>query len=150
MFLVDKSGKRQRKGTSPKNAEICPIVPGNCAIPCMAAGAMIQERVLRAEVRTLRRKSTLLAMAIFAADLLIYVALTWAAIAYRSWMLGTLAGAAIGMLFIVGHDACHGSFTASRRLNQWIGRIAFMPSFTPFRAWELGHNHTHHVYTNLK
>ena len=60
---------------------------------------MIQERELRAEVRTLRKKSTLLAMAIFAADLLIYVALTWAAIAYRSWMLGTLAGAAIGMLF---------------------------------------------------
>jgi omega-6 fatty acid desaturase (delta-12 desaturase) len=54
------------------------------------------------------------------------------------------------MLFIVGHDACHGSFTASRTLNAWIGRVAFLPSLTPFRTWELGHNQTHHVYTNLK
>jgi omega-6 fatty acid desaturase (delta-12 desaturase) len=54
------------------------------------------------------------------------------------------------MLFVVGHDACHGSFTTNRRLNAWIGRLAFLPSLTPYRAWELGHNQTHHVYTNLK
>src|SRR5947209_5002985 len=77
------------------------------AIPCMAAGA-VQERELRAEVRALRKKSTSLALAILAADLFLYGALTWGAIAYRSWILGTLAGAAIAMLFVVGHDACHG------------------------------------------
>src|ERR1700738_4314392 len=111
----------------------------------MAAGAIVQERELRAGVRALRKKSNGLALAIVAADVVIYVVLTWGAVAYQSWVLGTLAGAAIAMLFVVGHDACHGSFTASQRLNLWIGRIAFLPSLTPFRAWEFGHNQTHHV-----
>lgn len=54
------------------------------------------------------------------------------------------------MLFVVGHDACHGSFTSRRRWNACIGRLAFLPSLTPFSTWDLGHNRTHHVYTNLK
>jgi omega-6 fatty acid desaturase (delta-12 desaturase) len=35
-------------------------------------------------------------------------------------------------------------------LNKWIGRIAFLPSLTPFSLWELGHNLAHHGFTNLK
>src|SRR4029079_3508725 len=37
-----------------------------------------------------------------------------------------------------------------RSLNAAIGRIAFLPTLTPFSTWELSHNLTHHVYTNLK
>src|SRR5690348_2524314 len=102
----------------------------------------------------MRAKSVAVALTIFAIDVLVYVAATWFAITARSgygaFLAGSLAGVGIAMLFVVGHDACHGSFTPSRRLNWWIGRLAFLPSLTPFIGWEIGHNQTHHVYTNLK
>lgn len=56
----------------------------------------------------------------------------------------------IARLFVIGHDACHGSYTPSKTLNKWIGRIAFLPSLTPYSLWELGHNLAHHCFTNLK
>jgi omega-6 fatty acid desaturase (delta-12 desaturase) len=31
-----------------------------------------------------------------------------------------------------------------------LGRIAFLPSLTPFSLWDIGHNVVHHGYTNLK
>lgn len=102
----------------------------------------------------MRRKSTVLAAAIFLGDLAVYGAATWSAFTavrpLAALAFGTLQGVAIAMLFVVGHDACHGSYTPHRRLNGWIGRAAFLPSLTPFRAWDEGHNRTHHVYTNLK
>ena len=56
----------------------------------------------------------------------------------------------IARLFVIGHDACHGSYTPSKTLNKWIGRIAFLPSLTPYSLWEIGHNLAHHGFTNLK
>jgi acyl-lipid omega-6 desaturase (Delta-12 desaturase) len=56
----------------------------------------------------------------------------------------------IARLFVIGHDACHGSYTPSKVLNGWIGRIAFLPSLTPYSLWETGHNLAHHGFTNLK
>ncbi|MBK8019027.1 MAG: fatty acid desaturase [Betaproteobacteria bacterium] len=53
-------------------------------------------------------------------------------------------------LFILGHDACHQSLTAFRRLNGIIGRVAFLPTLTPFATWEFGHNVMHHGFTNLR
>jgi omega-6 fatty acid desaturase (delta-12 desaturase) len=31
-----------------------------------------------------------------------------------------------------------------------VGRVAFLPSYHPFSLWELSHNKTHHIYTNLR
>jgi omega-6 fatty acid desaturase (delta-12 desaturase) len=56
----------------------------------------------------------------------------------------------IARLFVIGHDACHGSYTPNKTLNKWIGRIAFLPSLTPYSLWEIGHNLAHHGFTNLK
>ena len=56
----------------------------------------------------------------------------------------------IARLFVIGHDACHGSYTPNKVLNKWIGRIAFLPSLTPYSLWEVGHNLAHHGFTNLK
>ena len=56
----------------------------------------------------------------------------------------------IARLFVIGHDACHGSYTPNKLLNKWIGRIAFLPSLTPYSLWEIGHNLAHHGFTNLK
>jgi acyl-lipid omega-6 desaturase (Delta-12 desaturase) len=57
---------------------------------------------------------------------------------------------AITRLFVLAHDACHGSFLARPALNGLVGRLGFLPSLTPFNLWQLGHNTLHHGYTNLK
>src|SRR6202789_3662656 len=56
----------------------------------------------------------------------------------------------VARLVVIGHDACHGSYTPNKTLNKWIGRIAFLPSLTPYSLWEIGHNLAHHGFTNLK
>lgn len=120
----------------------------------MTAEAPNDERTLRAALRDLRRKSTGVALTIVAADLALYAVCVYGALHtahdWRGWCFGLAEGVAIAMLFIVGHDACHGSFTPNRALNGVLGRLAFLPSLTPFRTWERGHNQTHHIYTNLK
>jgi acyl-lipid omega-6 desaturase (Delta-12 desaturase) len=60
------------------------------------------------------------------------------------------ASVAIARLFVIGHDACHGSYTRYDWLNKLVGRIAFLPSLTPFSLWDVGHNVAHHGFTNLK
>ncbi len=55
-----------------------------------------------------------------------------------------------GMLFIVGHDAGHQSFTSFRIINNLIVRIAFLPSLHSFSLWDLGHNKRHHKYNNVR
>jgi omega-6 fatty acid desaturase (delta-12 desaturase) len=110
------------------------------------------ESDLRRRLRPMRAKRTAFALTLFAADAVLYAAAVYMALhsGVAAWFWGALAGIATAMLSVVGHDACHGSFTASPALNRWIGSVAFLPSLTPFSAWELGHNQTHHVYTNLK
>jgi omega-6 fatty acid desaturase (delta-12 desaturase) len=66
-------------------------------------------------------------------------------------LLGTvLVTIAIVRLFILGHDACHQSLTDHAELNKVLGRIAFLPSLTPFALWRVGHNVVHHGFNNLK
>ena len=61
-----------------------------------------------------------------------------------------LITAGIVRLFLIGHDACHGSFFKSRLLNDIFGRVAFLPSMTAFSLWDVGHNVAHHGFNNLK
>jgi len=66
-------------------------------------------------------------------------------------LLGTfIVTAGIVRLFMVGHDACHGSFSGNKKLNAICGRIAFLPSMTAFSLWQVGHNTAHHGFNNLK
>ena len=81
-----------------------------------------------------------------------YAATLWIA-ATASWYAAAVAaianGVTMGILFVVGHDACHGSLSRSRTVNLLAGRLAFLPTLTPLSAWRLGHNKLHHGYTNL-
>lgn len=61
-----------------------------------------------------------------------------------------LITAGIVRLFLIGHDACHGSFFKSQLLNDIFGRVAFLPSMTAFSLWDVGHNVAHHGFNNLK
>lgn len=84
----------------------------------------------------------------------IYGAVWYAALVTESlwWkaLLGVLTGQAIGSLFVVGHDAAHGSLTAHPKLDRYIAMLAFLPSLHPVCTWEIEHNAMHHYRTNLK
>jgi len=56
----------------------------------------------------------------------------------------------VGLLFVIGHDACHQSFTSVRRLNDVIGRIAFFPALTSYSLWDHEHNRRHHRLNNVR
>ncbi|MFK7982271.1 MAG: fatty acid desaturase [Saprospiraceae bacterium] len=91
---------------------------------------------------------------IFLMDVSIYLLLFYALLQANSIGLKLLyslsMGAMTGILFIVGHDSCHGSFTKNKLMNGLLGRLSFLPSFHSFSLWELGHNKTHHAFTNHK
>ena len=65
-------------------------------------------------------------------------------------LLGIVTGQAIGSLFVIGHDAAHGSLTAHPKLDRLIAKLAFLPSLHPVCTWEIEHNAMHHYRTNLK
>jgi acyl-lipid omega-6 desaturase (Delta-12 desaturase) len=90
----------------------------------------------------------------FCVDFFIFLAAIGCVMISGAWWIklaaALIAAIWIARLFVIGHDACHGSYTPSTALNQWVGRIAFLPSLTPFSLWEVGHNLAHHGFTNLK
>src|SRR5579862_7658059 len=101
-----------------------------------------------------RSRSDLLAWLIFTGVSSCYV-VTLAGIYLAPYVaaragLAVLNGLAIGMMFIVGHDACHGALTASKTLNGILGRLCLLPSLHPYTAWVYSHNGLHHSWTNLK
>lgn len=80
--------------------------------------------------------------------------LTLAGIAFLPWYakipLAVLNGLAISVIFVVGHDAGHGSLFPVRWLNRLAGRWCLMPALHPFTAWVHNHNGLHHGFTNIK
>lgn len=111
-------------------------------------------KVLRSWLLPLMQQDTFRALRLLVVDYAIFFALIFGAIALpNGWLRlisSLLAGYWIGRLFILGHDACHQSFTPHRKLNRVLGRLAFLPSLSPYSLWEVGHNVIHHGFTNLK
>jgi omega-6 fatty acid desaturase (delta-12 desaturase) len=107
--------------------------------------------IKRTERLTLARRRILLPSMLLLAVLTFYAyGLVLASTTAISIALTIPCGMAIGMLFIIGHDACHNAFTVSTRLNQVIGRLAFLPALHSFSLWDLAHNRTHHRYNNIR
>ena len=101
-----------------------------------------------------RHRSTVTALAIFVPIALLYLATLTATVVAPNWLLRCAAAVAnavvLSVLFVLGHDACHGAFTCHRRLNALLGRLAFLPSWHPYAGWQHAHNRVHHVWTNLR
>ena len=122
--------------------------------PIPAGEPLPARKVLRSWLLPLMQQDTARAMRLLVVDYIIFFALIFAAIAApNGWLrlvASLLSGYWIGRLFIIGHDACHQSYTPHRKLNRVLGRIAFLPSLSPYSLWEVGHNVIHHGFTNLK
>jgi acyl-lipid omega-6 desaturase (Delta-12 desaturase) len=130
------------------------IVSGS-PLPSSPPSSVIPHRkIIRAWLAPIAARSTPLALALVLLDSALFVAamalVVFARSAVVQWLAGCALGLVISRLFILGHDACHQSFTRHRRLNRWLGRLVFLPSLTPYSLWEVGHNVAHHGYTNLK
>ena len=58
-----------------------------------------------------------------------------------------LSAFSVSGLFILGHDAAHGSLFHSNALNAFIGRLTMLPSLHVYESWVFGHNRLHHGHT---
>src|ERR1700736_2681912 len=74
----------------------------------------------------------------------------WASALWLKILAVVVAGTAISMLFILGHDAAHKSLVANRKLNKVLGRLTFLPCLHNYTLWILQHNRLHHQATNVK
>lgn len=119
-----------------------------------AAAPMPHRKQIRSWLQPVSSRSTARALGLVALDLALFAALMAVVVLAPGpglkLVAGALAGWVIGRLFILGHDACHQSFTTHRRLNAVLGRLVFLPSLTPYSLWDVGHNVVHHGYTNLR
>ncbi|MDR7378570.1 omega-6 fatty acid desaturase (delta-12 desaturase) [Rhodoferax ferrireducens] len=129
----------------PRAAEPLPLAP-DAPLP--------HRKVIRSWLIPLAQRTTLRALLLLAFDYALLLSLLSATVllapAWAKLLCGLAAGFVIGRLFIIGHDGCHQSLTPHRRLNKWLGRIAFLPSLTAYSLWDVGHNVVHHGFTNLK
>ncbi len=111
-------------------------------------------KIIRSWLTPIVARNTALAVLLVIIDLCLFgaalAATVWVTHVMLKILFGMLTGFIIGRLFILGHDACHQSFTIHRGLNTFLARIVFLPSLTPYSLWAVGHNVVHHGYTNLK
>ena len=111
-------------------------------------------RTVRVAMQEYLRRDSVLPVLWMLLDLAFLGACIVGACYFDAWWAKALmvvpASVAIARLFVIGHDACHGSYTKYDWLNKIVGRIAFLPSLTPFSLWDVGHNVAHHGFTNLK
>ena len=122
--------------------------------PLPPGAPLPHRKTIRSWLIPLSQRNTWRPLLLLTLDYSFWLALLWAVVSAQAVLLKALCGLAtgfvMGRLFIIGHDACHQSLTPHRRLNRWLGRIAFLPTLTPYSVWDVGHNLVHHGFTNLK
>ena len=79
-------------------------------------------------------------------------ALAWASISISYLLTGVLCllgGGFLVRLFTIQHDCGHGSFFASRKVNDWVGRVIGVLTLTPYTLWRRTHAIHHNGSGNL-
>jgi omega-6 fatty acid desaturase (delta-12 desaturase) len=110
-------------------------------------------KLTQSERQAFARRRVVLPVAGFLVIAALYLGVVFLALALPvplGLVVSPLAGVLIGLLFIVGHDACHDSLTPLTWMNQTIGRLAFLPALHSFSLWDLAHNRLHHCYNNIR
>ena len=95
-------------------------------------------KVIRSWLTPIAERRTAIAVLLLVLDLAVFSGLITGVVLFGAWwaklLCGLVAGFVIGRLFIIGHDACHQSYTPHRGLNRVLGRIAMIPSLTDIVA----------------
>jgi acyl-lipid omega-6 desaturase (Delta-12 desaturase) len=111
-------------------------------------------RKFRAALAPYLSRSTPVAMALFLANIAVYLAAVAGTVALGPWparlACAVIAGSAISSLFVIGHDAAHGAYAEGRLMNAIIGRLAFLPALHNYSLWQVQHNRLHHRLPNIK
>ena len=79
--------------------------------------------------------------------------LAWAALSVSYWASLVFIIPAAGFLlrlFALQHDCGHGSFFKKRRVNDWVGRLIGVLTFTPYDVWKKDHAIHHSSSGNLE
>ncbi len=84
------------------------------------------------------------AVTIWLASLVVLFSFDHPVIVALGWVFGSLA---LSGMFVVGHDAAHGSLFNSKKANKLLGRLLFLPELHSYEGWLLGHNRIHHGHT---
>ena len=95
--------------------------------------------------RAPRRMRSLVELAVTAVPFLGFWALAWLALHYGGWwglLLTVPAAGFLVRLFMIQHDCGHGSFFGRRSVDDWIGRVIGVLTFTPYDNWR----HTHSIH----
>lgn len=82
-------------------------------------------------------------LTVYAAGVGMLLAATSLPMILAGWLVTSLA---IAALFVIGHDAAHGSLFKSPRLNYLAGQLAMLPSLHTLSVWAYGHNRVHHAF----
>jgi acyl-lipid omega-6 desaturase (Delta-12 desaturase) len=69
--------------------------------------------------------------------------------AWATIPLMVLASGFLVRLFLIQHDCGHGAFFASRRANDWVGRLLGVLTLTPYAHWRRTHAVHHATHGNL-
>jgi len=124
------------------------------AVSAGAVDVVLEIAALRRPLGALKQQRTAVALGLFVAAILVYLACFVATTLLEPWWARVITCLALGplvaFLFRIAHDAGHGSHAQSRFLNRIIGHVAIMPSYHPYRVWRHYHNATHHAFTNLR
>lgn len=109
-------------------------------------------------VRSLRRyanpspRRAVFELAVTAGSLVLSWVLMWLSIGVAYWLTLLLAlptACFLVRLFMIQHDCGHGSFFRNRHVNDWIGRVLGVLTFTPYDYWKRSHTIHHATSGNL-
>ena len=91
-------------------------------------------------------------LAVTVGALAVLWAAMWASLYVGYWLTLLLAVPAAGFLvrvFLIQHDCGHGAFFRHRAINDWVGRVLGVLTFTPYDVWRRAHAQHHATTGNL-
>jgi len=119
-----------------------------------STGPRLSRGEIREHFRSFRDSSGRRATVLVVTDSFLYISVLAIGIIVPNllgkFLIGCALGVLIARLFILGHDACHGSLFPSSTANRLACRFLFLSPLVTPSLWALGHNTIHHGYPNLK
>ena len=113
-----------------------------------------REKFLRDALRPFAKRSNLVGYSAAVLDGAIFLTAVYLACASADvWLqalFSVIAGTMISTLFVLAHDAGHGSLVRHRRGNAFLARVLLLPSLHNLTLWRIAHNRGHHQAANIQ